>query len=394
MAVDLTALADGSTGWGPPMRAAFTELDGAKLEVAAAQSGYAPQRPGLVQWRKARAAMPTAVARVLCVGDSITEGGLSFSVTARWTSVLSGLISARYAVPTSTLGYLTPYMGVVSTVNPLTVTNGAAQSNWGVSCGNGALLTASTGKITGTVTGTSLNIYYLKTTSTATFTVKVDGVQVGGAYGGTAGTITDGFVQAVAMGAAGSHTIEIDAGAGSVYINGISVLNGNETTGLQMFNAGYSGALAVKFAVPNSVAWWQQALAAVSPHLVILMWNANDYAGATSLATYQSNLDAIIANIRTGVVAQPQPSILLVTPPKIAYTSTQQWETYTHAMRTAAKKDGSAEFFDLGSLMPDIGSTAGTASGYYSADPTHPNAAGHARMAQILDLVLGDQVVV
>ena len=50
--------------------------------------------------------------------------------------------------------------------------------------------------------------------------------------------------------------------------------------------------------------------------------------------------------------------------------------------------------FDLGSLMPDIGSTAGTASGYYSADPTHPNAVGHARMAQILDLVLGDQVVV
>lgn len=400
--MDLSGLADGATAWAPPLRAALTDLDtrtsaqalalAGKLDIASA-TGVSQ---GLAQWRKARAAMATAPAKILCIGDSITEGGLALSVTARWTSQLAALIAARYAVPTSTLGYLTPRLGVGSTVNPLTVTNGTTEVNWGVSCGNGTLLTATTGKVAGTVTGTAIDVHYLRTTGTGTFTVKVDGVQVGGAYGGTAGAITDGYVQRVAMGAAGSHTIEIIAGAASVYITGVNVLNGNTTSGLQVFNAGYSGALAVKYAVPNGVNWWQQALAGVSPHLVILMWNANDYASATPLATFQGQLETMIANIRTGVAAQPQPSILLVTPPKISYApvSPAQWETYTHAMRTVAKRDGSAEFFDLGSLMPDIGSTAGNASGYYSADPTHPNAAGHARMAAIIDEILTDRPVV
>ena len=350
----------------------------------------------LTTWRRARDTMATAPARILCIGDSITEGGLALSVTARWTSVLAELIATRYTVPTSTLGYLTPRQGVASTVSPLTVTNGSTEAKWGISTGLGTLLTATTGKVAGTVIGTALDIHYLRTGSTAPFVVKVDGILVG-TYGGAAGAIVDGYVQRVPLGDAGPHTIEITAGPSWVYITGVHVLNGNEQAGLQMFNAGYSGALAAKFADPNrinvegdGIPYWRQALVPVAPHLVILMWGANDYAAATPLATFQANLEKIIANIRGGLTGtQPWPSIRLVAPPRIAYPSTAQWDTYLHAMRTAAARDGSAAFLDLGAFMPDIGSTAGAASGYY-ADLSHPSAAGHARIAQIIDQVLAD----
>lgn len=372
------------------------------LQVVSANELEALRRPGLAVWRKARAAMGTAPARILCLGDSITEGGLALSVTARWTSVLASAIAARYSVPTSPLGFLAPYMGVASTVNPFTVTSGVNPGKWGPAAGNSAFFATNAGRLAVTVTGTAIDVHYLRSPSSSTFTVKIDGVQVGGAYGGVSGAgIIDGYVQRVAMGAAGSHTVEIVAGsgAGGTYITGINVLNGNESSGVQVFNAGVSGALASHYSNPNfssvvgdGIPYWQQAVAGVSPHLVIMMWPANDYASATSLATFQSNLDTAIANVRNGVVAQPQPSLLLVTEPKIAYASTQQWDTYTHAMRTAAARDGSAAVFDLGTLMPDIGSAAGNASGYYSADPTHPNAAGHARMGQLIDMVLADVV--
>lgn len=376
-------------------RTALSVLSVDEIEVA--------KRPGLTTWRRARAAMATAPAKILCIGDSITEGGLSLSVTARWTSQLATLLAARYSVPTSSLGFLAPYMGVVSTVNPLTVTSGANPAKWGPAAGNSVFFATNAGRLTGTVTGTAIDVHYLRSASSSTFTVKIDGVQVGGAYGGVSGgAIIDGYVQRVAMGAAGSHTVEIVAGsgAGGTYITGINVLNGNESAGLQVFNAGFSGALAAHFSNPDftstvgdGIPYWRQALTGVGAHLVIVMLNANDYAGAgTAMATYQANVDTIIANIRGGVVtgAQPQPSILMVTEPKISYAATQQWETYTNCMRTAAKKDGGAEFFDLGTLMPDIGSTEGNASGYYGADTTHPNASGHARIAQILDKVLAD----
>lgn len=355
---------------------------------------YLTPRPGLVAWREARDAMSTTPARILCLGDSITEG-VSATVATRWSAVLSSLIAARYSVPTSTTGHVPAYFGTVT--SPFTKTSATNADDFGITADNTALLGATTGKLAGTFTGTSLKVYYTTGATTVAFTVWVDGAQVGGAYGGSTASIVDGNVATVAMGANTSHTVEIRAGAGVMFITGVAVFAGNEATGLQMFNAGASGATVASIAEPASVnataATWQQAYRATAPHLVIVMLGANDYAAATTLTTYQGQLDAIVANVRGAVLAaQPQPSILFVTPPKINVASSAQWDTYVHALRTAATRDGTSEFFDLGALMPDIGSPAGNASGYY-ADTTHPTALGHARIAQILDRILADAVV-
>lgn len=353
-----------------------------------------PSRPGLCVWREARDAMATAPARVLCLGDSITEG-MDAQVTTRWTATLAALIANRYGVATSTTGHLVTYFASPSNpTSPIVKTNAVDASDFGTSCNGTAKIMGTTGKLSLTAIGTSVKVYYA-TGSTVGFTVWIDGAQVGGVHGGPSVPIVDGNIATVAMGASGSHLIEVCAGGGDSYITGLAVFDGNESSGLQMFNAGVYGARSAATSLPiKTVATWQEAYRAIAPHLVIMMFGANDYIDGLPLATYQAQLDTIIANIRNAVQAgQPQPSILLVAPPKINRPlATMQWETYVHAARTATAKDGTAAFFDLGTLMPDIGSATGNASGLY-ADTTHPTVAGHARIAAILDQVLADQPV-
>jgi lysophospholipase L1-like esterase len=190
-------------------------------------------------------------------------------------------------------------------------------------------------------------------------------------------------VQRVALGASGSHTVVITAGAGQVYINGVTVYDGNESSGLAVLNAGFHGSQSSVWNTTATNPLWRQNVTTLNPDLVTIMLGTNDYSSTLGRATYTANLTNVVNVIRDNVAGWP--TILLISAYKENYTYVPAWEQYEYGLERMATDLGCA-YLDLRTQMPDIGS-AGDTQGYY-ADNIHPTVAGNEKTATVVSDLL------
>jgi lysophospholipase L1-like esterase len=343
-------------------------------------------------WRKALANQANETARMLHIGDSITEGTGVSSHTQTWPYLVAQKIRQAYPsiagnAVTGSTGW-TPVRQTSSTLGSLWTIAGSYTDNLFGFRFTRSIALQPGGTVTGTVTGTSIDIWFPKGTATGTFTVKVDGVQVGGTYGGTNASTQDGFKQRVSLGAAGSHTVVLTSthATNPQYFSGITVFNGNENSGVVAVNAGFHGSNTANWLTAANNANWVQNIPALDPHLVTIELGANDYSAALGYTAFKSNLRTLVEQIRANCITYP--SIVFVAVHKRSETVTPRWEAYEYGLQQLATELGCG-FIDCRRTMPDVGSAEAVSAGLY-VDTVHPSAAGYALMADEIARVLLD----
>lgn len=334
-------------------------------------------------WRKAVAEMATRTAKWLAIGDSITEGTGVTTHADTW--LYRSALKIRDAYPaiaanTKDSRGWTPVAGNSSTLTaPWTIAANGGSFNSDSTFGfrwikstqitNGAT-------ITGTVVGTSIDVWWTQGSATGAFTVKVDsGAAV--AYGGSSSPTKDGFVQRISLGASGSHTVVITAPASaSAFISGVTVYDGNENAGIVTLNAGVHGVTSTTWNNAANSANWKQNITTLNPDLVTILLGANDYTTSAGRIVFSDNIKNIVKVIRDNTAGWP--TIGLISCYKQNVSAVPAWEHYQYGLERAAAEIGCA-YFDLRTKMPDVGSAQDTQGYYY--DTVHPNVAGNEKMA-------------
>jgi lysophospholipase L1-like esterase len=200
----------------------------------------------------------------------------------------------------------------------------------------------------------------------------------------THATVLGGRLQTVSGLSLASHTVTITPHSDHVPIEGIIFYNGNETTGIRVWEGGHSGITAASY-VDASFPHWIDLLPNIAPDLAIIMLGRNEWVTGVSAATFIANLTTLIANVRA--TATPAPSILLVAEMQGNYTPGPLWSTYVDAIAALVASDGNLAYVDLN---PAFGGYTVPPSGpLYNADLKHPNDAGNAEIASELMALIG-----
>ena len=181
----------------------------------------------------------------------------------------------------------------------------------------------------------------------------------------------------VAFPAAGTHTLRIAAASGTVYLEGVTAYNGDETKGIRLVADAHAGYDSSSYLADR--ANLNKLVAAAAPDLVTIDWGANDYLNATHTpAQLTANLNSEIANLRS-LLAAKQPSVVVVLPYSFGTARNSLgyvWADYAAAIRAVTAADPTVGLMDLSGMS--------TGGGNISAyDGIHPSDQGQAVLAGI-----------
>lgn len=350
-------------------------------------AGPAAQYAKLLPWFAALANRQYAPCNIAFVGDSITEGQGATARAYRWQDMLISRLRQQYPTGgvTGGAGFLPPQIGE-PTIPQVAVMTGSPSARPTAGPGGRCYQMTGSDSFTYTVTGTSIDVMYLQGGGTGTMTVKIDAAAPVVVNTNALPTV-DGKTARVSLGAAGTHTVTIAVGSGSVCFDGIIVYNGDETTGLRGFDFGHFGWTTGTFnsynitgADGNTLA---NCLATVAPQLVVVSLTVNDYAtNVPSATTYATQLQSIIDTI----LAVPSgPCVLLQTYAAPNETGAEPYQNYVNVNYAKAATNPRTVVFDQSLRLP---STATDTFGLYY-DFAHPNNKGHALLAEGLAGFLG-----
>lgn len=244
---------------------------------------------------------------ILCIGDSVTEGGIVVSfVDDRWTTKLQRAFQSRYNNGIGGVGWL----NTVSSFGYGTSTcqwsgTGSLGGNTN-NFGNRTMSWGTNAAVTLTYVGTSFKLQYALGGSNFTSNVDSSGavtVTVG------AGSTNQGVYSSPIL-ASGSHTAVFTPTAGqAIQVTGAIIYNGDEATGVSIFEDALYGQTTT-----SALAGWASSTGLVdplspnicpNPVLVTLMFGLNDNHNGISTATYKTNLQSIIANVKALCTNQP-----------------------------------------------------------------------------------------
>jgi hypothetical protein len=258
--------------------------------------GSATPDAALTPWFAALANRDNAPAKILCIGDSITEGQGATTEDRRWVSRLRDGLRRRHPV-TGALGsgggrgFLPGYHATTSFPQTWTLTGGASQnSSFGI--GRKGIKFSSAGTATATLIGTSLDVHAV-IGSAGSVTVTVDGgtpttiTTTGGTLGGETTT-------RIALGTSGSHSVVLTWVSGTPYVGGFTLYDGDENAGIRMAEAGYFGQ---KTDYWNQGYWDLGPLHAYAPHLVVIALSMNDYGASSDVAAITPQLQTFFARL-------------------------------------------------------------------------------------------------
>lgn len=365
--------ASGSTDW----YAWATAIDSAARAYTATSS----QSSWLSQFDKAMVNRATTPVKVLAIGDSITEGQGADFKQYRWldllrTSLLAtnplpvaggeGYRPAEYAVYAPDSGWGTWWSNTTGTIGFSAATGDLGYRT--VYMNNGATITYP-------FYGTDLDIWYMKETTSGSFTVQIDGGTLSSAVN-TTGAHSIGNVYAAARGlTAGWHTVKIAASGTVTYIEGLTIYNGDLNVGIQLYDSAHAGAKTTDFTglISDMTAAWT----AVAPDLVIINLGVNDFGNSISASTVATNITTIVTALQ-GLAKIP--SILLVANYVYYGVTGTTWAPYVSAIQGVATAKNTG-FLDLTKIMP-AADASGT--GNYLVDGIHPNDTGHVLMANLV----------
>jgi lysophospholipase L1-like esterase len=341
---------------------------------------------GLMRWHAALAGRTSAPAKVVVVGDSISEGQGATAKSNRWVEKFQANLRSYYGV-TGGEGYSEAAFLQNSFPSPWSA-GGNVTANYTFGYGQRcAVLRSPDGYIQRTVTGSSVVISYLKNTSLGSFSVFVDGsstaaLTVNTATGATSSTAGGGRAT-VTFSAAGSHTVQLKwASGGDVYIPGMWIYNGDENSGIHVTDSAKYGSATHDWTPTTSNTDTAHILGdelkVDQPDLVILEIGANDRTQEVTSSIYATNLATIVNELLTSQTLPP--SVLLVA----AYnegTANEAWQNYIDVQKSlVGQNPNNLAHFDLSTRMPTA-TTATSAWGLFASDGVHPSDRGHALIA-------------
>jgi len=174
----------------------------------------------------------------------------------------------------------------------------------------------------------------------------------------------------------GLHTLTVVAVSGTVSLSGVFAFNGDERSGVHLFDGAHSGYTTGQFVAAQPDL--DPVVSLVQPDLVTIELGVNDYLkGDATPEHVKANLNELVVDLRQQL-KNKSPSIVLVLPYDIGPVSNgsvRAWADYASAIRSLGAE------LSLGVLdMSSIGTA--TPGGYWSQDGLHPSDAGQRQMAQ------------
>ena len=357
----------------------------------------AQRAQALTPWMSGLANRHYARCNVVCVGDSITEGQGADTDDRRWIARLRDNLRTRFqttGLSGGGRGFLgSSNTGEVSFPWPATVTGSPTAASTLGPKSQFLQLNASGQTIDYVLTGTSADIMWTQVPFGGTFSWAVDGgaatnVSTNG------GSIADGKLTHINLGASGSHTLRLAWVSGSSNIDGVIEFNNDYASGIQVHDAGHYGWQTSNWvsATNSATAGPAAAIAALSPSAIIISLGVNDQFSAVTPSTFTTNITTLIAQLRAAL-PDPKPSIILnMYPPRVNQSSyTYPWSQYVTAAWTIADSDTdgpggtslvSVMDFTVGTRMP--GADANDYGLWPAGDLVHPSNKGHSYIADQL----------
>lgn len=350
--------------------------------AAADLSGYDVSPPADLQtWYAALANRHYAPANIVCIGDSITEGASADAIGKRWTSRLAANLRGRFPVSgvVGGQGYISAVAttGFASFTWPSVVSGApSGTTTWGAKRNTRNLVAGTS--YTYTVTGTAIDVCFVKASTANSGNVVVDGGAPTAVDGqGTAG---GGYLQRISLGASGVHTVVVSGNVSIFRFHGLIVYDGDESAGVRVHECGQTGATTSSWITGGSpgTTGWNADIAAFAPGLIIIGLGVNDATSIASTLT-KTNLQDLITYLRAGG-AGINPSILIMPTFLKSTITAAQWAPYVAAMKEIAAADAMVSVLDLTTRMPQV---SGGTLGLY-ADTVHPTNKGHSMIADIV----------
>jgi hypothetical protein len=335
-------------------------------------------------WRAALAARDYAPARVLFLGDSRTEGEGATVVARRWQDRVAAILRDRFRVTGGNPAYAPRNYLPVKYISPTMLAStqwtapsgGTAPNNFGLGT---RVVTLGVGNSTTlTFTGTSAKLAYVRNAAAASFTYAVDGGSAVSVNAG--GGLLDGQTVAINGLSAGSHTIVVTGETGTTYFAGAYVYNGEETKGIQFFDAGHHGVTSSSI-LGSGVSHFTNGIKPTDPHLVVVGIGTNDYGNQVNPATYKTNMQTVLAAVRSACTLPPTVVIVADSARAGVASPTYQWPEYVAKLRElVAEAPTTTTLMDLSLRMPPL--TDNSLNLY--ADSLHENDRGHALRADVV----------
>jgi len=320
----------------------------------------------MAKWHTALSAIRagTGFAKVLCIGDSTTEG-FGATIADSWPTILRARLNAHIAA--------VPGIAVL----PATLTDprwvkGAWSRNFGM---GGSALYAEPGAGADAVFTPGINcdtfdIYWAQWGGKGIVTPKVDGVSQTpiDTNGGAAMWLKTSY----SMTAGTGHTLALPVPTGNpVDIMGVDAYL-STTKGVRVVNAGASGTYA-DFWVTGSP-YGMEAIQSYAPDLTVIMLGINDANNGTAAAAFATSMGLLIDRAQlTGDVILCS---VIQSNPTLGFTALEQSYRDQLLILAASKDCPVIDVFDL------FGPYSATSGEY--ADDKHLTAKGYARLGRII----------
>lgn len=234
---------------------------------------------------------------------------------------------------------------------------------------------------TATMVGTSFDVFFVKTSATAAFTVQIDSetpISIGGSNASP--LFSQANVASVIGG--GSHTIKITAPtSGTVFLWGVSANDG--VGGVRCHNIGNHGKFASDAAASNDFASLTGWIGSLAPDLTVITFGVNDYASAVGVSAFTTAMQQLITAAKAiGPVA------LIAQNPVGAVASPAQ-SAYVAAIASLATSNGVLWYADMFTRWGATYPKAALLGFINTSDKTHPTDTGHADYAAVVEGALG-----
>ncbi len=333
-------------------------------------------------WRaaKARVAAGGGNARILCIGDSTTQGHTASSTINTYP--------ANLAADLTSAGVTSNYNGWYGGSNQTmefkgTITVG---SGWGYSASTsmgGRLLTASsaTSSLSFTPVGNTdtFKFWHIRAGSNGTMSYQVDSGSVTNINDNGANAALSVTISGLSL---ASHTIKFNyVSGGNVYVIGVESWN-SAVSSVDVINAGWGASTAGDWAASTSSPWDPATMiTSIAPDLVLICIGINDWSTGVPVGTYTPQMQTLI----TAAVASGA-DVVIVTPVPSATSFASQiiQQGFVDSMADLAVTNGLMRINEFGVIGTYV---AGNALGLYS-DGQHPNDAGYAQFGSIIEGVL------
>lgn len=356
---------------------------------------FAPQATpaALNPWLSAVADREHAPAHAVFWGTSMTEGGpmISTSRLDRWVDRLDFGLRSKFPPRTpvaGSVGYIPSFYGTFPAggasqfglILPPGVTVNRALAQAGYGFGMHALELSQAGDFWQIVFSgsTGLDLFFnTRDVAGSGATITVDG-GAPSALAVPAAISTQGPTYQMRGLSAGSHTVRVDWTAGHVDIQGVYPYNGDEASGIHVWDAGKGSSKAGDF---NIGVFNQHAY--IQPALIGIEYGYNEYFGGIPAATFATNLATLVTRALSNVTKPP--TVLFLVWPRGGNPATTYpipYQQYVDAIYALAAATPNGIVLDFSKRLPSP--VVDNALGFFGGDFTHPSNRGGAYFADTI----------